>query len=188
MHPHNRLIAVSQSIKRERQPELCLCWCRAESRDKKAVQKELPSKQPLSRLSRHQSSQRTLVYTLVFYFGSLARLFHQFARERLILAIQYGRRLLEIFSLLPFADNAFFFNHALKALNCFFQHLTVIYNNVSDSSSPPFRSSVKLLSHFTEYRFFVKQRTLSRIVGADIFAGNTQFPVQMRASRQPGRA
>lgn len=58
-----------------------------------------------------------------------ARFFHKFACQSLVLAIEDGGRLFVVFALFPFADDAFFFNHAFKTLDCFFEILGIFNVN-----------------------------------------------------------
>ena len=55
----------------------------------------------------------------------LAVLFHKLASQGLVLAVQNCGRLFVVLALFPFADDAFFFYHSLKAFDRFFKILRI---------------------------------------------------------------
>ena len=57
-------------------------------------------------------------------------LFHEFAAERLVLPVKDGGGLLVVFALFPLANDAFFFDHALEALDCLFEVFGIVYDDV----------------------------------------------------------
>ena len=60
----------------------------------------------------------------------LAGLFHEFAAKSLVLPVKDGGGLFVVLPLFPFADNSLFFDHALEALDCFFEVFGVVNNDV----------------------------------------------------------
>lgn len=56
----------------------------------------------------------------------LAHLFHLLAGKSFLLPVKDGRGLFKVLPLFPFADDAFFFNHALKTLDRLFKRLIVV--------------------------------------------------------------
>lgn len=80
-------------------------------------------------------------YILVFGF-TLAVFFHQLALDSLLFPVQDGGRFFIIFPLFIFPNDAFLFNHTFEPLDCLFQHLVVIHDNMGHCNSPPFRRPV----------------------------------------------
>ena len=66
-----------------------------------------------------------------FVVCGLPAFLHEFAAESLVFPVKDGGRLLVIFALFPFADNTLFFDHALEALDCFFEVLGFVDNDMS---------------------------------------------------------
>ncbi len=63
----------------------------------------------------------------------LTLLLKQLPLERFSLAVLDRRGLFKVLTLLPFANNAFFFNHSLEALNGALEMLVIINPDVRDT-------------------------------------------------------
>jgi len=57
-------------------------------------------------------------------------LFQEFPAESLVLPVEDGGGLLVVFPLFPFADDAFFFNHALEALDRLLEVFGIVDNDM----------------------------------------------------------
>jgi len=73
---------------------------------------------------------------LIIVFA-LSGLFHKFSCYGLLFPVKDCGGLLIVFTLFKFTNNTFFFYEPLETLNCFFQHLVIIYNDMSQMNSPP---------------------------------------------------
>ena len=71
-------------------------------------------------------------------------LLHELAAKGLVLPVKDGGRLLVIFALFPLANDTFFFDHALKALDCLFEVFGIVYDDVCHVKSPPFGPTVSV--------------------------------------------
>lgn len=76
--------------------------------------------------------------SVAFAVPDLARLAQELALDGLDLATADCGGFLEILPLLPLADNALFFHHALEALDGLLEGLVLVYDNLADTESPPF--------------------------------------------------
>ncbi len=74
---------------------------------------------------------------------NLAEPLEQLALQTLLLSISNSRRLLEVFALLPLANDAFLLYHALEALDGLFEILTVIDLHVGDLNHLPYQCVVR---------------------------------------------
>ena len=67
-----------------------------------------------------------------------ARFLHELALKGFLLPVFYRGRLFKVFPLLPFADDALFFHHALETLNGFFEVFSLIQTYMSYTIHPLF--------------------------------------------------
>jgi hypothetical protein len=77
------------------------------------------------------------VIRLIIAFAS-SGLFHQFPANSLFFPVEDRGGFLVVFPFFKFPDDAFFFHHPLKTFNGLFQHLVIIYDDMSQMNSPPF--------------------------------------------------
>ncbi len=70
-------------------------------------------------------------------FAGFTGLLQELPDEGLLFAVGDGGRLLEVFALLPLADDALFLDHALETLDGLLERLVVVHDYLLDKNHPP---------------------------------------------------
>ncbi len=102
--------------------------------------------------------------------SQLSQFLQLFSLERFALAVADRRRLLEVLSLFPLANDAFLLDLPLEFFQRFFERFVFIYNDVSYFCSPP--SIMGCLYNISE------RLRMSTTVACTSASGSTATPVQ----------
>jgi hypothetical protein len=107
------------------------------SRDR--VKGETPAHEKKSgRIIKKKTIRRIFVVRRLIIVFALSGFFHKLSGNRLLFPVEDCGGLLVVFPFFKFPDDAFFFHHPLKTFNGLFQHLVIIYDDMSQMDSPPF--------------------------------------------------
>ena len=111
---------------------------------------------------------------------NLPKFLQLLALEGLLFPVVDGRRLFEIFTLLPFADDAFFFDDAFKTLNGLLEDLIVVQMNAGYGNHPPLSMTRSFAGrHYRTHPGRVKKFTSNDFEGIDWHSLRSDFPVKV---------